>query len=321
MQPLYLALSEQDFKNRIEKSRKMLSACSLCPRRCTADRRSGKYGFCRASGDAEVTHWQLHFGEEPPLSGDKGAGTVFFAHCNMRCVYCQNYQISQLSGNESAVSPEGLARMMLKLQEQGAQNIDLVSPTPYVPQIVAAVFLARGQGLKIPLVYNTNGYESEDTLALLEGIIDIYLPDLKYSAKGPADTFSGTKNYWEYACRALEEMYRQTGGFIMDENGRGARGLLVRHLVLPNDVSGSIKVLDFLAQKLGRDIGLSLMSQYAPCFQASRYAELNRKISAEEYGRAVKHAEDLDFEQCWIQQMESSQTYFPDFERKDVFAD
>ena len=321
MQSRYLGISDKLFEEKIEKAAKILSDCSLCPHRCGADRTRGETGFCRAQAESEAAHWQKHFGEEPPLSGECGAGTIFFSHCTMRCVYCQNYQISHQPDIKFVVTPSDLAGIMISLQEQGAQNIDLVSPTQYVPKIVEAVYLARGRGLEVPLVYNTNGYESAETLALLEGIIDIYLPDLKYSDDEEAEKYSKTPGYWKNASRALENMYAQVGDFLSDEQGRGRRGLIVRHLVLPENISGSFKVFDFLKKKLSLNIGLSVMSQYAPCFQAFRYEKINRKISSAEYAKAVDYVEELGFRNCWIQEPQSSDDFFPDFDRENVFED
>ncbi|MCP4650589.1 MAG: radical SAM protein [PVC group bacterium] len=315
----YLELSKEVFKNKIEQANSYLRNCCLCPRECNINRVIGETGFCGAGADVEIAHWQIHYGEEPPLSGKNGAGAVFFAHCNLKCVYCQNYQISQQSGIKKSISVDDLSSVMLDLQKQGAQNIDFVSPTQFAAQIIEAVYIARNKGLSLPLVYNTNGYERVEILNLLDGIIDVYLPDFKYYDDSAAVRYSEAVDYTAVAQRAISTMYAQTGDLVVDSGGSALRGILLRHLVLPEGIAGSISVLKFLADQLGTDIGLSLMSQYHPCYRADRFSELNRTITSKEYDEVVDYVQELGFEKCWIQELESHKVYLPDFEKEDVF--
>ena len=320
IQPGYIGLKDDLFLQKIEKAKIALKRCCLCEHRCSIDRSGPGLGFCRAGGNAEAAYWGIHKGEEPPLSEKSGAGAVFFSHCNFRCVYCQNFQISWQKQIKDSISPKQLAVIMLKLQEQGAQNIDLVSPTHFVPQIIEAVYLSRQQGLCLPIVYNTNAYESRIALELLEGIVDIYMPDFKYFNDAIAYKYSGIKNYVRTAKQVIKAMYDAVGGLALDEYGCAYKGLLVRHLVLPGDFSGSFEVLDFLKQEIGVNIGLSLMSQYSPCYKALEINELNRKIDSALYNELVAYAQTLGFEKCWIQNPESSDIYFPDFQASKVFV-
>jgi putative pyruvate formate lyase activating enzyme len=266
----------------------------------------------------KIAHFGLHFGEEPFISGKSGSGTIFFYNCNMKCVFCQNFQISQVDINKDIYKQSGysevkLAGIMLSLQEQKAHNINLVSPTHFAPQIAQAIYIARKKGLKIPIIYNTNGYDSCDTLKLLEGLIDIYLPDIKYSGNKNAEKYSNTSNYVEVNRRAIKEMYRQVGNLIFDKNGIAQRGLIVRHLVLPNDIAGSKESLKFLVG-ISKSIYIGIMSQYNPCFQSREYPELNRKITNEEYENVVQYARSLGFSNVLIQDNESSDNLNPDFD-------
>jgi putative pyruvate formate lyase activating enzyme len=318
-QPRYIGLEDKVFQYKINRSREILACCCLCPRQCQVDRTAGQLGYCNAGNQAEVSHWQRHYGEEPPFSQNGGAGTIFFAHCNMRCVYCQNYQISQQQGHKNRISVNQLTDIMLKLQEEQAENIDLVSPTHFVPMLIEAIYAAKQQGLRIPIVYNTNGYEDEKIIQLLEGIVDIYMPDLKYDSEDAGLLYSGVSDYVYYAKKAIELMYRQVGGFKLNETGQAVSGLFVRHLVLPNNISASKQVLDFLHSEIGTDIGLSLMSQYAPCYRADGFKKINRVLNKQEYEPVVEYAQQLGFENCWIQELASSEVYLPDFENPDVF--
>ncbi|MBI4845460.1 MAG: radical SAM protein [Candidatus Omnitrophica bacterium] len=321
MKPCYKHLTKKQFQEKIAEAKQLLDPCRLCPRECRASRFSGRQGICGASGDLEVAHWQLHFGEEPPLSVSGGAGTVFFPHCNLKCVYCQNFQISQQKGTKHIISVADLAKIMCALQQKGSKNIDLVSPAHYAPMIVEAIYLASEAGLNIPIVYNTNGYDCVETLALFSGIVDIYLPDFKYIDDAVASKYSGVKDYVIFVKKAVKNMHEQAGDFFIHENGSFCRGLLVRHLVLPGQSEASRQILSFLKESIGIGIGLSLMSQYAPCYKSSRFAEINRKVCVEEYHEVVDFANDLGFEKCWIQELESNNVYFPDFERKKVFGE
>jgi putative pyruvate formate lyase activating enzyme len=317
--PRYVLLEDDVFEQKINKARALLKNCDLCPRQCGVDRFAGQRGYCGASEQAEVSHWQLHFGEEPVFSQNSGAGTIFFAHCNLKCVYCQNYQISQQQGNLNKQTSSQLAQIMLSLQEQKAQNIDLVSPTHFMPQIIEAVYLARKKGLDIPIVYNTNGYEMSHVLELLDGIIDIYMPDLKYDSEDAAYSYSETTDYVYYAHKALKMMFEQVGPFKTDNKQQAVSGLFIRHLVLPNDIAMSRQVLDFIKHNLGTEIGLSIMSQYAPCYRAYDFKKISRCLQKQEYDQVIDYARELGFEKCWIQQLKSNDIYFPDFEQEQVF--
>ncbi|MFH1063316.1 MAG: radical SAM protein [Candidatus Omnitrophota bacterium] len=315
----YLDLADVLFQDKINRSKQMLAQCCLCPRQCQADRLAGEVGYCNAGNQAEVSHWQRHYCEEPPFSQNGGAGTIFFAHCNLRCVYCQNHQISQQQGHKNRISVKELTDIMLKLQEEQAENIDLVSPTHFMPMIIEAIYTAKQQGLIIPIIYNTNGYEDEKILHLLEGIVDIYMPDLKYDSEDAGLCYSGVSDYVYHAKKAIELMYKQVGGFKLSENGQAVGGLFIRHLVLPNNIAASKQVLDFLHSEIGSDIGLSLMSQYAPCYLADRFKPINRSLNRQEYDQVVEYAQQLGFEKCWTQELKSNDVYFPDFEKPDVF--
>lgn len=297
-----------------------LAACDLCPQRCGVDRLSGQVGLCRTGELAPIAHAGLHFGEEPPISGTRGSGTIFFANCNLRCVFCQNYQISQCADQISIqeMPPDALAAKMLALQRIGAHNINLVSPSHVVAQIAEALVIARRQGLGIPTLYNTNGYDSTGSLRALDGLIDIYLPDIKYSSDEVARAYSGAKGYVVANRAAIEEMSRQVGNLAVDDDGIALSGVIVRHLVLPNSLAGSRESLDFLAS-LSRDIVVSLMSQYAPQFKACGMPPLDRRITPAEYQEVVDYAWDLGLENCLVQEMKSSDTFLPDFRDDNPF--
>ncbi|MBU1043726.1 MAG: radical SAM protein [Candidatus Omnitrophica bacterium] len=317
--PKYMALENAVFVKKIKLSHQMLYQCCLCPRQCNVDRLAGQVGYCKAGNQAEVSHWQRHYGEEPPFVQNTGAGTIFFAHCNMHCVYCQNHQISQQQVSKNKVSVIGLADIMLKLQQEQAVNIDLVSPTHFVPMIIEAIYIAKNKGLSIPIIYNTNGYDSAKALELLEGIVDVYMPDLKYDSEDAALSYSDVSDYVYYAKQALLLMYKQVGGFKLDKSGKAISGLFVRHLILPNNIANSKQVLDFLHAEIGNDIGLSLMSQYAPRYRANSFKKINRVLNHQEYQLIVEYAQQLGFDKCWIQELTSSDVCFPDFEKPDVF--
>jgi len=236
-----------------------------------------------------VSSYNPHFGEEDPLVGRGGSGTIFFAWCNLKCQYCQNYDISQL-GHGREVEPEALASMMLWLQEHGCHNINFVSPTHVVPQILAGLLLAAQAGLRLPLVYNTGGYDSLNTLTLLDGVVDIYMPDMKYADAEIAERYSKVKNYPAVNQAAVREMHRQVGDLVIDEDGVAQRGLLVRHLVLPGGLAGTAEIVRFLAEEISLNTYLNVMAQYRPCYRADRFPELNRSLTAEEYAEAVSLA-------------------------------
>jgi len=299
----YIELYENGFlRKRKEELDKLLQDCHLCPRICRVNRWEDEKGFCGAGRRAVVSSYNLHFGEEPPISGYRGSGTIFFTHCNLRCCFCQNYPISQL-GNGQEIEAGELARMMVRLQKLGAHNINFVTPTHFVPQIVEALELAIKEGLKIPLVYNSGGYDSLETLELLDGVIDIYMPDAKYSDPESARKYSRAADYFEVNRKALLEMHRQVGDLKMDKEGIATRGLLVRHLVLPEDIAGSRKVLEFIAKNISRDTYMSIMAQYHPAHLAFEFPELSRRISKKEYDAVLKIANGLGLERGWRQDL------------------
>jgi putative pyruvate formate lyase activating enzyme len=272
----------KDIKERIEKAYKLLQNCRVCPRRCGVDRLNGERGICRVGKNPVVSSYNVHLGEEPPISGTKGSGTIFFTGCNLRCIYCQNFPISQL-GNGSEVTTQDLAKMMISLQSRGCHNINLVTPSHFVPQILEALSFAWERGFDLPLVYNSSGYDSLEALRLLEGIIDVYLPDMRYSDNRVAKRLSSAEDYVEVNREAVREMFRQVGNLITDEEGIAKKGLIIRHLILPNDLAGSKKTFRFIAEEISDEIDVSLMSQYFPSFKASENVSIDRKITPEEY--------------------------------------
>jgi len=292
-QPAYLQLLDNgELKQRAAEAYRRLEACDICPRECGVNRReSSKGALCRTGERAVVSSCTAHFGEEAPLVGTGGSGTIFFAWCNLRCQYCQNYGISQL-GEGREVEPEQLAAMMLHLQERGCHNINLVSPTHVVPQILAGVLIAAHAGLRIPLVYNTGGYDSLKTLALLDGVFDIYMPDIKYSNEATARRLSKIEDYPAINRAAVTEMHRQVGDLSMDDRGVAERGLLVRHLVLPEGLAGTSEVVRFLAEEISPNTYINIMDQYRPCYNATDFPKLNRRISNAEHAEALRLAQE-----------------------------
>ena len=288
--PSYLNLSKKEFQKRIDSLFEILKNCEICPRKCHINRQKGEVGYCGLKVLPTVSSFGPHFGEEKILVGEGGSGTIFFTSCNLRCVYCQNYEISQLRVGEE-VSFEKLADAMIYLQKIGCCNINLVTPTPQVPAIVKAIFLARQKGLKIPIVYNTNAYDSVEVLKLLDGIVDIYMPDFKYSDSGTAKKYSDAPDYFEAAKKAIKEMQRQVGDLVI-ENGIAKRGILIRHLVLPNNLAGSKKIFEFIAKEISLNAYLHLMAQYWPAFEANQFSELSRRITKREYLEAIKWARE-----------------------------
>jgi len=264
----------------------MLAECHVCPRHCGVNRLAGESGQCRTTNQAMVSSFGPHFGEEAPLVGRYGSGTIFFTNCNLRCLYCQNYDISQL-GEGTTVSSEELAGMMLSLQAKGCHNINLVSPTHVVPFILEALELAASKGLHLPLVYNTGGYDSLETLTLLDGVVDIYMPDMKYSDEKIGEQLSGIKEYPQINKTAVKEMHRQVGDLQIDELGVAQRGLLVRHLVLPNRLAGTEEVVRFLAREVSTNTYLNIMAQYRPCYKAFDLPQLARPVNRQEYAEAM----------------------------------
>jgi len=276
-------------RDRAVRAKRMLSNCTLCPRHCGVDRTAGELGFCGTGDLAVVASYSPHFGEEPPLVGRWGSGTIFFCGCNLGCIFCQNYDISHLKRG-SEVSCEELAAMMLALQNRGCHNINFVTPTHVVPQILDALVVARADGLNVPLVYNCGGYESLETLKLLDGVIDVYMPDVKYSDDAVSEALSRAGDYWEVCRAAVKEMHRQVGDLRTDGNGVAASGLLVRHLVLPEGLAGTGAVMRFLAEEISADTYVNVMEQYRPCYRADEDGRLARRISVKEFAEALDDA-------------------------------
>lgn len=292
----------------------ILKSCTLCPRRCGTDRESGKVGFCGADDKIKIARCDLHFWEEPCISGKNGSGTVFFSHCPMRCVYCQNHKISHL-GVGKTVSVYGLADCFLTLFKKGANNINLVTPTHYVPQIIDAVAIARKKGLTLPIIYNSSGYENAETIKMLDGTIDVYLPDLKYFDDRYAIRYSGAKNYFKIASSAIDEMFSQVGKCVFDENGIIKRGVIVRHLMLPHLLFDSKKIIDYLFKTYGDDIFISIMNQYTPLKTLPKdFPELNETISKRYYNSLIDYALSLGIKNAYIQDGETAkESFIPEF--------
>lgn len=276
-------------QDKIENAFQILESCTVCPRRCNINRLKGEKGVCEAGLEPEVSSYSSHFGEESPLVGRHGSGTIFLAHCNLRCSFCQNYSISHL-GEGLKVSYKRLAGMMVELQNRGCHNINFVSPSHYVPQILKSLPPAIEAGLSVPLVYNSGGYDALETLRLLEGIIDIYMPDFKFSQNDPAEEFCHAPDYPPAAKTAIKEMHRQVGDLVLDEKGIALRGLLVRHLVLPGGLAGTDEVMKFLAQDLSKKTYINIMDQYHPCGEVAWSSLLSRRITAREFQDAVDAA-------------------------------
>jgi len=290
--PAYLALFESgELRRRVEIAREMLRSCTVCPRNCRVDRLADKFAVCRTGRYAIVSSHFAHFGEEDCLRGWKGSGTIFFSGCNLRCVFCQNFDISwQLQGVPAP--PEKLARMMLDLQRQGCHNINFVTPEHVVPQIIEALPPAIEMGLRVPLVYNTSAYDSMESLALMDGVVDIYMPDFKYWDGEMARKYSRAPDYSEVARRTIKEMYRQVGDMVLDHEGLARRGVLIRHLVMPHDIAGTREVAGWIARELSPNTYVNIMPQYHPAGKVSRreFAEINRRICPEEYELALDAA-------------------------------
>jgi len=291
--PGYLKLLEGgELSQRAAAAKQHLQSCDVCPLNCGVDRLKGELGICKTGELAQVSSFGSHYGEEAPISGWRGSGTIFFARCNLRCVFCQNADISQ-TGFSCEKNAEELAGIMLDLQKRGCHNINLVSPTHVMPQILDAVLIAAQHGLTLPLVYNTGGYDSLEMLSLLEDIVDIYMPDMKYGNEDIARKYSLVKKYPQINQAAVLEMQRQVGNIQLDHNGLAVRGLLVRHLVLPENLAGSESILKFLAYKVSTDVYLNIMAQYWPAHHASGYPALNRRIRPDEYQRVIELAKNL----------------------------
>jgi len=289
--PAYSKLPIAELKKRADLACACMEACNMCARTCGVNRLNGKLGVCKTGLLARVSSYGAHMGEEDPLRGWRGSGTIFFAGCNLRCQYCQNYEISQ-PGAGQEISAQQLADIMLALQAGGCHNINLVSPSHVVPQILAALVIAVQAGLHLPLVYNTGGYDSLETLALLDGVVDIYMPDMKYASGMHAKKYSRAVDYPPVNRAAVLEMHRQVGDLQIEEDGLAARGLLVRHLVLPRNLAGTRQIMRFLANEISPQTYLNLMDQYHPTFNANRFPELNRRITSKEYQAALRMAKE-----------------------------
>jgi putative pyruvate formate lyase activating enzyme len=290
MEPSYLKLhSEGELTIRAAEAVSLLESCHICPRACGADRLNGEKGFCNIGRKAKVASYNAHFGEESPLVGRYGSGTIFLSSCNLLCSFCQNYDISHLAHGMD-VEPEQMASMMLYLAEGGCHNINFVTPTHVIPQIIEALILAIEKGLKVPLVYNSSGYDRKETLEILDGIFDIYMPDFKFWDGKWADRFCHAPDYREVATEAIVEMHRQVGDLVVDDDGLALRGLIVRHLVMPNNIAGTEKIMEFFAEKISTNTYMNVMDQYRPCGAAHQDEFINRRLTAREYRDALKAA-------------------------------
>ncbi|HIE51994.1 MAG TPA: radical SAM protein [Armatimonadetes bacterium] len=288
--PAYQRLQQSgELQRRVERALSLLRECRVCPRACGVNRLAGEKGTCRVGRQAMVSSFGPHFGEESPLVGYYGSGTIFLTYCNLRCVFCQNYDISHL-GHGHPVAPEQLANMMLALQARGCHNINFVTPTHVVPQLLEAIVLAAERDLNVPLVYNCGGYESVETLRLLDGVFDIYMPDFKYTEATVAKRLSGAEDYPLIVKAALKEMHRQVGDLVVDERGIALRGMIVRHLVLPNNLAGTEEAMRFLAEELSPHTYVNVMAQYRPCYRALEFPEIARRPAREEFRAAVQAA-------------------------------
>ncbi len=300
--PSYLNLYETgELAERAAAAWETLRSCTICPQNCRCNRIAGKTGVCHSGTEAIVASWNVHRREEPPISGTRGAGTIFFGYCQARCTYCQNFPLSQ-GGLGHRVGPERLADMMMYLQKKRCHNLDLVTPTHFVPQILAALVVACGKGLRLPIVYNCAGYENLETLKLLDGVVDVYLPDAKYADEKQALRTSKMPHYVQYNRTALQEMYRQVGPLQIDEEGIARRGLLIRHLVMPEDIAGTREVLRWIAEELGPETPVSLMDQYFPAWKAVNDPILKRRLTWNEYKTALDALEEFHLNAGYVQE-------------------
>ena len=290
-----------------------LEKCTICPHKCNINRNHGKIGRCKATNKVKIALYSTHEFEEPCISGQNGSGTVFFSNCNLNCIYCQNYEISQL-GRGKEITIEELAQIFLIQQEKGVENINLVTPTSYVPQIIEAIKIAKKAGLKLPIVYNTNSYENVETLKQLEGYIDIYLPDLKYAENELGKKYSKIENYFEIATESIKEMIRQVGEPKLNENGIIEKGVMIRHLVLPNHIENSKKVLKWIKENLPKEIYISIMAQYFPTYKAKEDNNINRKMTKEEWKEVEDYIAEIGIENGYVQELgEHEEEYVPNW--------
>jgi len=291
-----------------------LDKCTICPHECKINRNEGKIGRCKSTDKIKIALYSTHNFEEPCISGKKGSGTVFFSNCNLNCVFCQNYEISQEARGKE-IEIEDLAKIFLEQQKNNLENINLVTPTSYVPQIIEAIKIARKEGFNLPIVYNTNGYEKVETIKKLDGYVDIYLPDLKYAEDDLAKKYSKIDNYFEIATKAILEMQRQVGKPKLNKEGVMQKGIIVRHLVLPSHIENSKKVLKWIKENIYKENYVSIMAQYFPCYKAKEekeYKDINRKLTKEEWKKIENYVEKLDFENGFIQELgEHEEEYVP----------
>jgi putative pyruvate formate lyase activating enzyme len=320
----YLKLLESDeLKLRATNALQFMNKCKCCPRNCGINRNNNEYGFCNSGNLPIVSSFTQHHGEEPVLSGSKGAGNIFFGNCNLKCIYCQNFEISQNYKNEIAheVSHERLAEIMLELQTRGCHNIGLVSPTHFSGTILKSIYLAAKNGLNLPIIYNSNGYDSVEILKLYDGVIDIYLPDFKYGTDEYAKKYSCAENYFESTKAVIKEMFRQVGPELIYDGDVIVRGLIIRHLVLPNNLAESENIFKFIGEELSTEVHISLMSQYYPTNKAEEEILLDRKIHLSEYEKVLELMDKYNLQNGWIQEIESAENYRPSFEtnRNDPF--
>ncbi len=314
--PSYIELLHSgELYKRAEKAYASLASCTSCPRDCNVDRINDEYGICTSGHLPIVSSYTPHFGEEPVLSGTNGAGNIFFGNCNLKCIYCQNFEISQNPKIEKQkeVSHNRLAEIMIEPQNKSCHNIGLVSPTHFSATILKSIYLAAQQGLTLPIIYNTNGYDSVEMLKLYDGVIDIYLPDFKYGNSEYAKTYSLVDNYFEKTKEAIKEMYRQVGDELVYDGDVVVRGLIIRHLILPNDLSDTEKVFKFIAYELSSKVHISLMSQYYPTNKAYKDILIDRALRNSEYNKALQLLEKYGLHNGWIQEMESAHNYKPHF--------
>jgi len=285
----YLQLLSGALSDKVREAEEILRECTLCPRECKVDRTAGEKGFCKTGDKPFISSYSPHFGEEKPLVGRSGSGTIFMGNCNLGCIFCQNYSISHLEEG-IVMSFEKLADIMLSLQNEGCHNINFVTPTHEMPMLLRSLLIASEKGLRLPIVYNCGGYESLHAIQLLEGVVDIYMPDFKYADPARAKKYSGAENYPEVARAALKEMHRQVGDLLIDKRGIAMRGLLVRHLVLPEGIAGTAKIVKFIAEEISKNTYINIMDQYHPCYKAFDHPPLNRRITAKEYAEALNMA-------------------------------
>lgn len=321
MRPYHSLYHSGELLRRVEALEARLAGCRVCPRHCDIRRDQDEMGFCRTGHLPVVSAVTPHFGEEPALSGTRGAGNIFFGSCNLRCSYCQNFEISQDKQVrlKNEMSHEELARQIIGLQEQGCHSINFVSPSHFVPQMLRAIYIAIGMGLNLPIVYNTSSYDDVESLRLLDGIVDIYLPDLKYSDNQAGVDYSGCSSYADISRAAVKEMHRQVGNLQLGPDGLADHGVIIRHLVLPNDLAGSEETLRWIARELGTDITISVMAQYYPTNKAEADPLLCRTVREREYEKVLALVDELGFTNGWCQEFEAERTYRPNFKRPMPF--